>query len=119
MQLVLQHTATHITCVATHCNARYRYWLRPLQLTATRCNSLQLAATRCNSLQLTATQAQLEHISISLNLHADILKLPNGYDTLLSGATGQSFITPSVRRRIALARVLAKGVLQLVCCGTC
>jgi len=56
------------------------------------------------------TKAQLEHICISLNLHADILKLPNGYDTLLGGPTTKvsSLITPSVRRRIALARVLAK-----------
>ena len=53
-------------------------------------------------------KAQMEQISISLNLHADVLKLPNGYDTVLSSKSDSAFLTPAVRRRIALARVLAR-----------
>jgi ABC-type multidrug transport system fused ATPase/permease subunit len=53
-------------------------------------------------------KAQLEHISILLNLHADVLKLPDGYDTLLSAPGAASLLTDAMKRRIGLARVLAR-----------
>lgn len=53
-------------------------------------------------------KAQLEHISILLNLHADVLKLPDGYDTLLSATGAASLLTDAMKRRIGLARVLAR-----------
>lgn len=53
-------------------------------------------------------KAQLEHIAILLNLHADVLKLPNGYDTMLNAPGAASLLTDAMKRRIGLARVLAR-----------
>ena len=53
-------------------------------------------------------KAQLEHTAILLNLHADVLKLPNGYDTMLNAPGVASLLTDAMKRRIGLARALAR-----------
>ena len=60
------------------------------------------------SLGTHASQTQLEQIAVALNLHADILRLPEGYQSNLAGPGVAALLSPSVRRRIAIARVLAK-----------
>ena len=58
-----------------------------------------------------------EQISISLNLHAEVLKLADGYDTQLAAAAAAAFLTPSIRRRIAVARV--RRLLLAAVCASC
>ena len=69
------------------------------------------------SLGTHASQTQLEQIAVALNLHADILRLPEGYQSNLAGPGVAALLSPW-RSRLSTARRLLHATAPLLSLAT-